>query len=248
MGSPLRGDAFSSSMAEASDALDHGFTRISWPRFAEDQRQPLQVWTYMADLVAILEQYVSGDPACNPQLLIVDQVCFVQHCLMSLSPAAELLKTPPVDQDPKPLSSRSSSLHRDASEKQRQIYEVARLGCIAFSHIVTHPTSATTFPRLQLTKELLRALRFIQKDRSFSDSLETTEAQLAFWASVVGAIVALGLVTRSPLANQVTIWARHPMVRVRDWLGAKQVVERFLWHSGTSDGDALDLWIELGSM
>ena len=129
-----------------------GFSKITWPRLDNCECQFSEIVTYMADLVAILDQYTSGDMFCNSQTLISDQICFVQHCLLSLPTAAELPR--PADHT-SPSPSFAPPDTAVLERKQTLIYEAARLGCIAFSHIVTNPTSATSFPRLVLTRKLL---------------------------------------------------------------------------------------------
>jgi hypothetical protein len=56
--------------------------------------------------------------------------------------------------------------------------------------------------------------------------------------------MALGYETER--ASFVTLVGRSSAdAKVRSWLEAKQVVESFVWHSQTSDADALKLWIEV---
>jgi hypothetical protein len=236
--------SFSTFAQATSAAAGIVFAQIKWPRLAGDNLQPLQIWRYLSDMISILTRYTSGGAAYMSPSLIVDHMGFVQHCLLSLPTQKELQSRP---------RSRSSSgsncpVDTGTSEKEVQVYEIARLACLAFSHLVTYPTSAVTFPRFHLTKSLLGALRSYHIAHSFSGNLTPPEAQLAFWASVIAAVVATGLETRGPLAAKVGMWARHPMVSLRDWIGAEELVEKFLWHAYTSDADALDLWMEVDGL
>jgi hypothetical protein len=217
---------------------------ILWPTIRDVDVQPSQVWNYMFDFTQIMEDYVSGAPFRNTEDVIMDQCGYVQHCLLCLPPASSL------DRDDSLASALSvsstenmhSSMPSNRTHPNPQIYETARLACIGFSHLVTRPTSASLFPRLKLSEQLIAAVH------SLPDTVSVAEAQLAFWAACIGAIIAIGLRTRKTLIARVSNWARHPLVDVRDWHSAKQTLKMFPWHDRTNDVDALNLWVEVDAL
>jgi hypothetical protein len=218
--------------------------RIRWPTISDLDIQPWQVWNYMSDFTQIMEDYVSGAPFRNTEDVIMDQCGYVQHCLLCLPPASSLNHGDRASQSKSrfPIETVHSSDLPLHIEPSTQVYETARLACIGFSHLVTRPTSASLFPRLKLSEQLVAALQ------AMFHAVSAAEAQLAFWAASIGAIIAIGLSIRKTLVALTANWAQHPLVNVRDWQGAKQTLKMFLWHDRTNDVDALNLWVEVDAL
>lgn len=128
---------------------------------------------------------------------------------------------------------------RDA-EYSFNLYETARLSAIAYAHLVTNPHNPNTFPRWTLVQQLLAQLT----ELNFASNKLESDSKLLFWSSVVGAILALGL---NELRDSFfcLISDAADTLKLSSWSEASEIMEEFLWHSSTSDADALELWIEV---
>jgi hypothetical protein len=200
-----------------------GFAEISFPEVPEDVQPPAVVWRYLADMTTILEDYSSGGSMQSRASVILDQMQFTQHSLLSLPPASDL-----GGQD---------------QEKDRisRVYEITRLACICYANLVTYPTDYSTFPRLRVARLVLAQLESLYEDRV---QLSAQEHRLVFWATILGAIMAVGYDNeRVSFVASVARSAKDS--KIRSWAEAKQLVESFVWHSQTSDTDVLQLWIEV---
>ena len=191
-------------------------------------------------MTTILEDYASGGSRLNQSSLILDQMQYTQHSLLSLFPAADLKPEPAKEEGVGDEDNNGSvSRHR----LQYQLYEVTRLACICYANLVTYPTDYSTFPRHRLVKMLLTELQALHA-ANMMPQYNMHEVQLVFWATVVGAIMAVGLEPeRTAFVNLVGRAAAD--AKVSSWMEAKEIMESFLWHSPTSDADALKLWIEV---
>ncbi len=213
-----------------------GFLEISFPKVAEDDSQPDVVWAYLADMTTILEDYASGGSMQSQSSLILDQMQFTQHSLLSLPPSAELKAQKQEDKE-------GEELTISQQESQLQIYEITRWACICYANLVTYPTDYSTFPRVRLVRLILRQLGRVYTTGT-EEELTQQEIRLLFWATVLGAILSIGFeAERSAFVALVGRAAAD--AQVRSWMEAKEVMESFLWHSQTSDPDALKLWIEV---
>ena len=188
-------------------------------------------------MTTILEDYASGGSLQNRSSLILDQMQFTQHSLLSLPSSADLTRQ---KQGGEEETDKVTEHHQQA---QLQIYEITRWACICYANLVTYPTDYSTFPRLRLVRLLLHQL-----ERVYAAAMEEQptqqEVRLLFWATVLGAIMAVGF--EAERSAFVALVGRSAVdTRVRSWMEAKEVMGSFLWHSPTSDPDALKLWIEV---
>jgi len=162
---------------------------------------------------------------------------FTQHSLLSLPPAADLKVQKQEEEE------EGNTVTVSQQQSQIQIYEITRWACICYANFVTYPTDYSTFPRLRLARLLLHQLEILY-DTNMMAQLMLQEVRLIFWATVLGAIMAVGFETER--ASFVALVLRSAAdAKVRSWMEAKQVMESFLWHAQTSDPDALKLWIEV---
>jgi len=214
-----------------------GFREISFPENPKGTPQPVAVWSYLADMTTILEEYASGGSMQSRSSIILDQMQFTQHNLLSLPPAADLKVQRQEEEE------EGDTVTVSQQQSQIQIYEITRWACICYANLVTYPTDYSTFPRLRLARLLLRQLQIVY-DTDMLARLMLQEVRLVFWATVLGAIIAVGF--ESERASFVALVRRASAdAKVRSWIEAKQVMEAFLWHAQTSDTDALKLWIEV---
>ncbi|ETI20833.1 hypothetical protein G647_07175 [Cladophialophora carrionii CBS 160.54] len=233
--------AFDPVSAETSRRRGTGFDDISFPEVLplDTTPQPAVVWAYLADMTTILEDYASGGSMQSQTSVILDQMQFTQHSLLSLPPAADLQR-----------QGRQEEHEHEHEHDQRggmatrlQLYEITRWACICYANLITYPTDYSTFPRLRLARLLLRELNMLY-ETSMIAQLTRPEQRLVFWATVLGAIKAVGY--DDERASFVALVARSAGdAKVRSWTEARAVMESFLWHGQTSDPDALKLWVEV---
>lgn len=196
----------------------------------EDETYPVTnlplptVYGYMQDLTVIMDEFSSGSLRCNSSLLRHDQMMFVQHNLVSL-PSRQWIAQSQTDVETTPVV--------------LAVYEVSRLALRCYAYLVTFPTPATIFPREHLTRALYEEIRNLL---SFSPRL--SQLRLAFWAAVMGAVVAYGICgVRKQYIDVVAELANK--LRLTGWSEAKSLMDSYLWHSQTNDVDALNLWVEV---
>ena len=182
-------------------------------------QQPRSAWTFLADLTNILQRFMSG-LECS-KILIVDQMALVQYCLMSLPTKQELS-------------------HRVTDDFKLRLYEMTRLAAIVYAHLVTWPTAPRNFPRQRLIQDLRAEITPLLAQ----ELLDLNDARHVAWATVLGAILALGI---DDCRAEMVKLVRQAMktAKISTWADAKVMMESYLWHSHTSDFDALQLWIEV---
>jgi hypothetical protein len=190
-------------------------------------------------MTTILDDYASGGSMLNQASLILDQMQLTQHSLLSLPPAADLNHQPKEEEEDEEGDTATVSQR----QAQAQIYEITRLAGICYANFVTYPTDYSTFPRLRLVRLMLHQLEVLHEiDMVTQFSLQ--EVRLVFWATVLGAIMAVGF--EAERASFVALVGRSAAdAKITSWMEAKEVMESFLWHAQTSDADALKLWIEV---
>jgi hypothetical protein len=198
-------------------------------------------------MTTILEDYASGGSMQSQTSVILDQMQFTQHSLLSLPPSADLRREEQWDQ----YDTAVSPAKQQEERTRLQIYEITRWACICYANLITYPTDYSTFPRLRLARLLLHELNILYDTDTDTDAmvaqLTRAELRLVFWATVLGAIMAVGY--DAERRSFVALVARSAVdAHVRSWTEAKDVMESFLWHGQTSDPDALKLWIEVQSL
>ena len=182
------------------------------------------VLRYMLDLTIIMDEFCSGASHSSPSLLRFDQMMFVQHSLVSLPSRQQLVPSP---MDPPDLDVVIS------------VYETTRLALRCYAYLVTFPSPDRIFPRRHLTQVLHSEIRGL-----ISFSQDKAHLKLAFWATVLGAVVAYGTTdTRLSYIDLVSELAYK--LQLQNWAQAKELVSSYLWHGPTNDVDALNLWIEV---
>ena len=205
--------------------LNRGFDSLEFPSFTDQfgLEQPKATFRFIADITDILSIFASSGAWCNPKMLIVDQMNFVQYCLLALPAKAEI-------SDP-------SSYTRN----QLCIYECARLGAMGYAHLITYPVAAGSFPRELLMSKLKQELTIVTTQNS---DINKNEWRLLLWAAVIGAVI----VTGSDASRQAMIVVVRTLALkagITTWKDAKSMMQAFLWHDETNDTDALDLWLEV---
>ncbi|OAP57591.1 hypothetical protein AYL99_08329 [Fonsecaea erecta] len=188
-------------------------SNASTPSYLEDL---LTVIGDVCDFTVVVENHASGRwiPLTSPE--IIDQRNFVQHKLMSLRPAEELVAATNITVD----------------EVQ---YETCRLACIIYSFIVVFPVPPVVGPFETLTDKLKRALQATEWK-----GFEPERLKLHLWILVMGAMGSIGLPDRPWfLLRIMEVLEEFDMAA---WKDLKVLLQSFLWHPRTSDPDGVDIW------
>lgn len=222
------------------------FHEISFPETTSGTPQPAVVWAYLADMTTILEDYASGGSIHNQASLILDQMQLTQHSLLSLPPAADLKYQTKEEEEDESEDEEGKMVSESQRQAQAQIYEITRLAGICYANFVTYPTDYSTFPRLRLARLMLHQLEILY-DIEMVTQFSLPEVRLVFWATVLGAIMAVGF--EEERASFVALVGRSAAdAKITTWMEAKELMESFLWHAPTGDADALKLWIEVQTL
>ncbi|KIY01513.1 uncharacterized protein Z520_03065 [Fonsecaea multimorphosa CBS 102226] len=198
--------------------LGTGFWQVwspkpSAPSYLDDL---LTVIRDICDFTVVVENHASGRwmPRTSPE--IIDQRNFVQHKLMSLWSAEELLTA------------------RDVAVDDLQ-YETCRLACIIYSFIVVFPVPPVVGPFETLIDRIKRALQATEWK-----NFDPPRLRLHLWILAMGAIGSIGLPDRPWFL--LRIMEVLDEFDIKGWKDLKVLLQSFLWHPRTSDPDGLDIW------
>ncbi|OAG39565.1 hypothetical protein AYO21_06209 [Fonsecaea monophora] len=210
-------DAVAGDLGQLGTSFRHVWSAgSSTPSYIDDL---LAVIQDICDFTVVVENHASGRWVPRTSPVIIDQRNYVQHSLMSLPSAEELLAPKPTD------------VALDDSQ-----YETCRLACIIYSFLVVFPVPPVVGPFETLIDRLKSALQTTEW-KSFG----RPRRKLHLWTLTMGAIGSIGLPDRP--------WFLLRIMEVLDddfdmagWQDLKGLLQSFLWHPRTSDLDGLDVW------
>lgn len=161
-----------------------------------------------------VDDHVKGRPEAQKLGCLSDERNFVQHSLMCLNP----LPSDPEDEQP--------------------LIRLARLGTVIYNLLVVFPLPAIAAPFHQLAHDI--------KAQLLDPSIPTwwrEASDLILWATVMGAIAAIGSPDRQWYLTILDEFTRQ--LGVDSWPSMRERLGMFLWFDYTNDADGLKLWREI---
>ncbi|EXJ53870.1 hypothetical protein A1O7_09206 [Cladophialophora yegresii CBS 114405] len=161
-----------------------------------------------------VDDHVKNRPEAQKLGCISDERNFVQHSLMLLTPLPSEV------------------------EDEHPLIRLARLGTVVYSLLVVFPLPAIAAPFHQLAHDI--------KARLLDPAIQGwwgEASDLIMWATVMGAIAAIGYPERQWYRTILDEFTRQ--VGVESWPSMRDRLGMFLWYEYTNDADGLKLWTEI---
>jgi hypothetical protein len=174
----------------------------------------LAVLRWIIQYTFAVDDHVERRPEAQTLRVLMDQRNFVQHNLMLLTP------------DPA------------EADEELPMHRLARLGTVIYSLLVVFPIPAIAAPFQQLAEEVRAQLSLPAVQARWGEA-----ADLILWATVMGAVAAVGTPDRPWYVMTLDRLTRR--LNVNTWSGIKERLRLFLWFDYTNDADGRKLWKEI---